>query len=172
MSEETKPIARGMYFSDRCKLCGEFNEKVAPFLCGECMTYIEAMPFVTQLRAANARLTAEVAAREACVVSFRGLLEKAQLTRDVQPGSDLFTRYIITTHRRDLERMLELCQSATAPTGQDLLEDKAMLEWLMQFITHNAKDIEKLPWTLHQEEDLIFDRATIQRARSREGVGG
>lgn len=35
-------IAQGMYFSDRCLFCHEFNEKIKPFLCVECWDKIKA----------------------------------------------------------------------------------------------------------------------------------
>lgn len=36
------PITEGMYQSDRCQFCGEFYEKVKPWICPECWDKIKA----------------------------------------------------------------------------------------------------------------------------------
>lgn len=39
----TAPVCRGMYVSDRCKLCHEFDEKAKPWICAPCWESIKAI---------------------------------------------------------------------------------------------------------------------------------
>lgn len=43
VSGSPAPIARGMFYSDRCMFCHEFDDKVKPFICGGCWNVIKAV---------------------------------------------------------------------------------------------------------------------------------
>ena len=36
-----KPIEKGMFGSDRCMVCGDFGDKIKPWICYECWELIK-----------------------------------------------------------------------------------------------------------------------------------